>query len=385
MKKRKADTWMPFYVGDYLADTMLLTTLQHGAYLLLMLACWKSGGALPDDDDALASAAKLSPAEWRKHGTTLRAFFSQRDGRLVHKRIGQELERAGVITRSRAEAGAAGAAARWGSIDGDQKKTRSQRLAEARAKGRHTNEEWEALQWATGYRCVCCGMAADELYGGVLSKHHIVPIYQDGSDGIDNIQPTCKSCSGGKGNDRTDYRETSSPGWRERLAKRLANARQTPAPSQSQSQVNTNTSASPRPADSTVDAPAGTPAGQICKALKAMGLARVNPSSPRLQGLIDAGATLQEFAQHVPKALTANDPFAYLLGVVEGERKRAADTAGQLHRGAMPTPLRAPTAAEQRVLDASPGLAAAHLRPVPPPTPFTIDAEVTDVAPRALG
>jgi uncharacterized protein YdaU (DUF1376 family) len=99
---------MPFYVGDYLADTMLLTTLQHGAYLLLMLACWKSGGSLPDDDDALASASKLSASEWRKNSATLRRFFEAKDGQLSHKRIGSELERAQALSDKRTEAGKKG-------------------------------------------------------------------------------------------------------------------------------------------------------------------------------------------------------------------------------------------------------------------------------------
>lgn len=80
-----------------------------------------------------------------------------------------------------------------------------------------------------------------------------------------------------------------------------------------------------------------TPAARVCIALRRAGVANVNPASPRLLALIDAGATTPEFLAHAAKALdSGNNPFAYLLGAVEGERKRAAATRHQLHHGAMP-------------------------------------------------
>jgi uncharacterized protein YdaU (DUF1376 family) len=87
---RKPDQWMPLYIADYLADTQHLSAEQHGAYLLLLMAAWKRGGALPDDDDQLAAIARLDAPRWRKSSGILRGFFKAQDGQLVQGRLAVE-------------------------------------------------------------------------------------------------------------------------------------------------------------------------------------------------------------------------------------------------------------------------------------------------------
>jgi len=225
----KADTWMPFYVSDYLKDTMDLTCMEHGAYMLLLMAAWTRGGILPKRAGALASITKLSLAEWSSVSDAVLPFFTETEDGYRHKRVSEEYEKAQRLSEARRGAGNSGAESRWGRSDG---RSRSQRLADARARGTHTDAEWKGLIEVLGRRCVKCGVTSKELLGSALCKDHIIPIYQDGSDAIENIQPFCRECNAGKGNENIDYRKNVCHDWRERLAKRLANAKQTPTPAQ---------------------------------------------------------------------------------------------------------------------------------------------------------
>jgi uncharacterized protein YdaU (DUF1376 family) len=85
--------YMPLFVADYLADAAHLSTVQHGAYLLLIMNYWQRGGPLPDDDARLARITRLGPREWARHRNTLSEFFSIADGAWSHSRIATELAR----------------------------------------------------------------------------------------------------------------------------------------------------------------------------------------------------------------------------------------------------------------------------------------------------
>ena len=60
MLKDDIDIWMPLYIGDYLSSTMALSTEQHGAYLLLIMHYWKSGGVMKNDYKMLSQITQLS-------------------------------------------------------------------------------------------------------------------------------------------------------------------------------------------------------------------------------------------------------------------------------------------------------------------------------------
>lgn len=89
--------WMPLYIADYRADTAHLSASQHGAYLLLIMHYWQTGG-LPTDDAPLARIACLTPTEWRKTRAVIASFFTT-DWR--HKRIDTELAKAADISSKR--------------------------------------------------------------------------------------------------------------------------------------------------------------------------------------------------------------------------------------------------------------------------------------------
>ncbi len=89
--------YLPMWTDAYLADTTHLRTEEHGAYLLLLFAAWRTPGcSLPNDDEALARIAGLTTSKWQAMKGVVMAFWSldKRRKRWVQKRLKKERSKA---------------------------------------------------------------------------------------------------------------------------------------------------------------------------------------------------------------------------------------------------------------------------------------------------
>jgi uncharacterized protein YdaU (DUF1376 family) len=95
---------MSLHIGDYLKDTRHLRAPLHGAYLLLIMHYWATGG-LPDDDQQLASIACMTDPEWKRWRPIIRKLF---EDDWKHGRIDLELATAQAKYDKRVKAGKKG-------------------------------------------------------------------------------------------------------------------------------------------------------------------------------------------------------------------------------------------------------------------------------------
>lgn len=110
---QKGRIWMPIYVGDYHADTTHFRTIDHGAYLLLLLSYWRRQGPLPADQEYLMTITKTSRREW--HGVHLRVarLFQISKTHWTHLTLENEITKTQDQIAKKSKAGKAGMASRW--------------------------------------------------------------------------------------------------------------------------------------------------------------------------------------------------------------------------------------------------------------------------------
>jgi len=84
---------MPFWTDAYLGDTTHLTTVEHGAYLLLLIQAWRRPNCdLPDDDQMLARFSGVTGPQWAEMKPIVMGFWTlnKRKKIWVQKRLQKE-------------------------------------------------------------------------------------------------------------------------------------------------------------------------------------------------------------------------------------------------------------------------------------------------------
>lgn len=109
-----ANGWIPFYFGDYLADTSDLSLAEHGAYLLLMAHYYSTGKPLDAHASVLHRVCRCTDdAERAAVAKVIQRFFVMQVDSYHQKRIDQELVRSFEMKEKRKKA----ADIRWGNDD----------------------------------------------------------------------------------------------------------------------------------------------------------------------------------------------------------------------------------------------------------------------------
>lgn len=107
-----AAPFLQLYVGDYLADTLDLTTEQHGAYLLLLMTMWRHDASLPNDPAKLARIARVSARRWHLVWDAIGHYFYEDGHSIRNKRLDREHQKAVSISQKRSASGEAGGRAK---------------------------------------------------------------------------------------------------------------------------------------------------------------------------------------------------------------------------------------------------------------------------------
>lgn len=169
--------WYPRYFDAYAEDTRHLTTLEHGAYNLLIDEYYRTRKPLPDNEAALANIAKMHPNDWARISPTIRAFFSSRKGWLHQKKANNQLDIQDKKAKKRSEKAQKAALVRHGKIKG----------LLATSKGQACAKDAQAMLGdATG---TGTGRKIDISIGDTVSKPSIGHDHKNGNGHDLNLSP----------------------------------------------------------------------------------------------------------------------------------------------------------------------------------------------------
>ena len=196
-----------------------------------------------------------------------------------------------------------------------------------------------------GNACLKCGALES------LSLDHIQPLCSGGDNSTNNLQTLCTSCNSSKGNTTKDYRKSNvAPTLSQRQAKQGASC---PSDSLIPDSLIPD-SLIPDSLTPSNEGVARTLQGEACMAMKAAGMAGVNPSHPKLTALLEAGITVPELVAAAADAVDKGKPFAYALASAEGRRRDAATAPLPNVQPDAPVETYAQRAARQRMEEVAP-------------------------------
>lgn len=111
---------LPLWTDAYLGDTTHLTTIEHGAYLLLLFTAWRTPTYdLPDDDHMLARFCRLTDGQWHRIRPTIMAYWKLKNGRWFNGRLLDERDAVRRKVAQRSDAGKASALKRLNRMSTD--------------------------------------------------------------------------------------------------------------------------------------------------------------------------------------------------------------------------------------------------------------------------
>lgn len=160
------------WTDAYLADTTHLSTIEHGAYLLLLMAMWRSKTtSLPNDPELLARYAKLTSGQWQRVWPSIQSFFNVDGNSITQGRLTREAE----AVRQKSKSNSAAANARWlkdnKSSDADAVRTQCQNDAIHNHNHIHKKKEQKAgsrdpefVEWYSAYPLKKAPEAAEKAY-----------------------------------------------------------------------------------------------------------------------------------------------------------------------------------------------------------------------------
>lgn len=254
------------HLGDYLKDTAHLNMLEDGAYRRLLDRYYGTEAGIPADQ-----AHRIARARTREEkaavDAVLQEFFTLEDGVWKNGRAEEEIAK---FASKRPDA---------------EKKRENDKERQRRARERR-KALFEELS----------GLGIHMAWNATAEELHTALEQAKSQGGHAPVTPPVT-----RDNTATQSPDTNT---------------QSPLPS---TQVCKDTQGTGSP----------TRAGAVCVALRAEGLASVNPAHPDLIALLDDGAEIQEFVSAARIAREKGKGFAYVIGIVKGQRADAQRMAAE--------------------------------------------------------